>query len=76
MEVDGVETGRGTGAEVLGHPAEAVAWLANKLAEQGHGIQAGQFVIPGSIVAPPAVAKGNVITAAYASLGVVSVSFT
>jgi 2-keto-4-pentenoate hydratase len=75
MEVDGVETGRGTGAEVLGHPAEAVAWLANKLGEQGRGIHAGQFVIPGSVVAPPVVAKGNVVTAAYANLGVVSVTF-
>jgi 2-keto-4-pentenoate hydratase len=75
MEVDGVETGRGTGAEVLGHPAEAVAWLANKLGEQGHGLLAGHFVIPGSVVAPPVVKKGNVVTAAYANLGVVSVTF-
>jgi 2-keto-4-pentenoate hydratase len=75
MEVDGFETGRGTGAEVLGHPAEAIAWLANKLGEQGRGIQAGQFVIPGSVVTPPLVVKGNKVTVAYANLGVVSVSF-
>lgn len=76
MEVDGIETGRGRGAEVLGHPAEAVAWLANKLGEKGRGIAAGQFVIPGSVVNPPVVKAGNVVTAAYTSLGTVSVRFT
>ena len=76
MEVDGAETGRGTGAEVLGHPAEAVAWLANKLGERGRGIMAGQFVIPGSVVAPPFVKAGDSVTAAYRSLGTVSVRFT
>ena len=76
MQVDGAETGRGTGAEVLGHPAEAVAWLANKLGERGRGIMAGQFVIPGSVVAPPFVKAGDSLTAAYTSLGTVSVRFT
>ena len=76
MEVDGTETGRGTGAEVLGHPAESVAWLANKLSERGRGITAGQFVIPGSVVSPQFVHAGNSVTAAYTNLGTVSVRFT
>jgi 2-keto-4-pentenoate hydratase len=75
MEVDGVETGRGTGAEVLGNPANAIAWLANKLGEQGRGIAAGQFVIPGSLVAPPLVKAGNTVAAAYSNLGVITVNF-
>ncbi|MDA1035341.1 MAG: fumarylacetoacetate hydrolase family protein [Chloroflexi bacterium] len=76
MEIDGTETGRGKGAEVLGHPAEAVAWLANKLGEKGRGIAAGQFVIPGSVVAPPFVKAGNTVTATYTNLGTISVKFT
>ena len=76
MEVDGAETGRGTGAEVLGNPAEAVAWLANELGKKGRGIAAGQFVIPGLMVAPPVVRAGSAVTAAYTSLGTVSVRFT
>ena len=76
MEVDGVETGRGTGAAVLGNPANSVAWLANMLGERGMSIPAGAFVIPGSMVAPPPVAAGNAVTAVYSSLGAVSVRFT
>ncbi len=75
MQIDGVETGRGIGAEVLGNPAKAIAWLANKLGEQGNGIAAGQFVIPGSMVAPPVVKAGNSVAAAYSNLGVVTVNF-
>jgi 2-keto-4-pentenoate hydratase len=75
MEIDGVETGRGSGAEVLGGVANAIAWLANKLGEQGRGIAAGQFVIPGSVVPPPLVNAGNSVAAAYTNLGVVTVNF-
>ena len=42
-----VETGRGS--DVLGHPLEAVVWLANKLAERGTGLKAGQIVMTGSM---------------------------
>jgi 2-keto-4-pentenoate hydratase len=41
------ETGRGR--DVLGHPLEAVVWLANKLAERGTGLTAGQIVMTGSM---------------------------
>src|SRR5262249_23589468 len=39
--------GRGSGADVLGQPTEAVAWLANRLADFGAGLDAGQVVLPG-----------------------------
>jgi 2-keto-4-pentenoate hydratase len=42
-----VETGQGR--EVLGHPLEAVVWLANKLAERNLGLKAGQIVMTGSM---------------------------
>ncbi|GIS37183.1 MAG: hypothetical protein Ct9H90mP9_2130 [Pseudomonadota bacterium] len=29
MRIDDVEVGRGSGADILGHPMEALAWLAN-----------------------------------------------
>ena len=75
MELDGVEAGRGKGKEVLGNPVNSLVWLANKLGEQGRGLAAGQFVIPGSVVMPPPLKKGDVLAVAYTSLGVVSVSF-
>ncbi len=47
---DGEEWERGTGADVLGHPFEAVRWLANHLASQGRALKRGEIVMTGSIV--------------------------
>lgn len=47
---DGVEIGRGLGADVLGHPLEPLAWLANHLAAQGGMLRKGDIVMTGSIV--------------------------
>ena len=48
--VNGEEVGHGTGADVLGHPHNALAWLANHLAAEGKGLHAGQIVLTGSLV--------------------------
>ena len=48
--INGKEAGRGTGADVLGHPHNALAWLANHLAEDGRGLHRGQIVLTGSLV--------------------------
>jgi 2-keto-4-pentenoate hydratase len=48
--INGAEAGRGTGADVLGHPLNALAWLANHLAAEGKGLHAGQIVLTGSLV--------------------------
>lgn len=49
--VNGREAGRGTGALVMGHPLEALAWLANSRAKHGLGpLHAGEFVLLGSVV--------------------------
>jgi 2-keto-4-pentenoate hydratase len=64
----------GVGAAVLGHPAEAVAWLARTLAPYGEGIAAGEFVIPGSVAAALPFAAGDTLRARFASLGELAVS--
>ena len=74
-EQDGVEVGSGNGAAVLGHPAEAVAWLANKLAEYGIAIEAGQLVLPGAMCAAATVAAGETYRAMFSTIGEVSVRF-
>src|SRR5581483_5252969 len=48
--INGAEAGRGTGADVLGHPYHALAWLANHLSDEGRGLHAGQIVLTGSLV--------------------------
>ncbi len=49
--IDGAEAGRGQGAEVLGHPLAALAWLADCLDANGIGLGAGEVVLLGSLVA-------------------------
>ena len=53
----------------MGHPLEALAWLANSLAQRGRGILAGEFVSLGSLVQTVWVNKGDVVTIDIAGLG-------
>lgn len=51
LEINGREIGRGIGADVMGHPLNALAWLAGKRAEHGAPLRRGMVVMTGSIVA-------------------------
>jgi 2-keto-4-pentenoate hydratase len=66
---------KGTGADVLGHPAICVAWLANKLAEYDVTLKAGEVILSGALSAAIAAQKGDVFTAEFSQLGKVEVSF-
>ncbi len=68
--------GTGTGAAELGHPAFAVAWLANKLTEFGATLLAGQVVLSGSMCGAVPVAPGDTFRATFTELGEASLSFT
>lgn len=70
---DLVATGSGTAA--LGHPAHAVAWLANKLHEFGITLKAGELILPGALSGAIAVKEGDAIFADFGPLGTVSVTF-
>ena len=73
--VNGKEQGRGTGADVLGHPHNALAWLANHLASQGKGLRAGEIVMTGSLVKTIWLQAGDEATMAFSGLGDVQVAF-
>jgi 2-keto-4-pentenoate hydratase len=47
---DGSPIGEGHGRDILGHPFNSVAWLANQLASRGEGLKAGQIVMTGSVM--------------------------
>jgi 2-keto-4-pentenoate hydratase len=49
VSVNGKVMDSGTGAAVMGHPLEAVAWFANLKAERGEIIKAGEFILTGSL---------------------------
>lgn len=53
------EVGRGSGRDVLGHPLEALAWLANHLAARGLAMKAGDVVTTGSLVKSQFPAAGD-----------------
>jgi len=50
LDLDHVKIDSGWGHEILGHPFESVAWVANHLAERGRTLRAGQLVMTGSIL--------------------------
>lgn len=75
MEKNGEIVGLGCGAAVLGHPAAAVAMLANILGAKGQEIPAGTFIMTGGITAAVAVAPGDHVTTHYQGLGSISVRF-
>lgn len=66
----------GVSGAVVGNPATAVAWLANKVAAFGVSLEAGHVVIPGSCTRAVDVRAGDVIRADLDVMGHVSVRFT
>jgi 2-keto-4-pentenoate hydratase len=73
--INDAEVSRGTGADVLGHPHHALAWLANHLAEEGRHLHAGQIVLTGSLVKTVWLAAGDRVTMELEGLGDVTASF-
>jgi 2-keto-4-pentenoate hydratase len=72
---NGVCVNEGTGAAVLGDPAIAVAWLANKLWEFGSPLKAGEVVLSGALTAAPAAVKGDRFRAEFSTLGTIEGEF-
>ena len=76
MEKNGEPVAIGAGAAVLGHPAAAVAELANHLGARGEEIPAGTTILSGGVTEAIAVAPGDHVNLRIQSLGSVSVRFT
>jgi 2-keto-4-pentenoate hydratase len=68
-----VETG--CSGAVLGQPATAVAWLANKVAQFGIELAAGDVIMPGACCRMIPVAAGDVVRAEFDGLGPVTTRF-
>jgi 2-keto-4-pentenoate hydratase len=73
--INGKEEGRGTGADVLGHPHQALAWLANHLVTEGRGLHAGQIVLTGSLVKTVWLNAGDHVRMELEGLGKVEATF-
>lgn len=75
--VDGASRGGGQGQDLLGHPMEALAWLAGSgAAEVFGGLRAGQVVWLGSVTPPIWLDGPCEVRVAFEGLGEVRTKFT
>jgi 2-keto-4-pentenoate hydratase len=72
---DGEVFAEGKGEMALGHPANAVAWLAGKLAERDRALEAGQLVMTGTLTPITPIAAGSSYVGAFSTLGNVEKTF-
>lgn len=76
MWKNGAPAGAGLGAAVQGHPAEAVAWLANTLGAWGIPFKAGELILSGSLAPLVPAAAGDCFTMQIEGLDGCSVAFS
>jgi 2-oxo-3-hexenedioate decarboxylase len=75
LEKNGQPVVFGAGAAVLGHPAAAIAMLANHLGAMGEEIPAGTLILSGGITEAVAVAAGDTVTLKVQGMGSTSMRF-
>jgi 2-keto-4-pentenoate hydratase len=75
ISFDGTVMRTGHSGDVLGHPHNALAWLANKLGEHGKTLKKGMIVSSGSMVACQFVPPGSTATGKIDGLGEVTLKY-
>lgn len=75
LEIDGVAVGEGCGADCLGHPLEALTWLAREAGRRCGGLKAGEIVTTGVVTPFVTLTPGQTARADFGSLGEVSLSY-
>ncbi|MEY4415592.1 MAG: hypothetical protein RIQ53_2885 [Pseudomonadota bacterium] len=75
MEKNDVPVAFGAGAAVVGHPATAIAMLANHLGERGQEIPAGTLILSGGITEAVAVEAGDSVRLHVQGMGSTSLRF-
>lgn len=73
--VDGDVKGEGTGANVLGHPFNALDWLVNALSQRGIDLNAGEVVSTGTCTGFVYIEAGQRAVADFGEIGQVEVTF-
>jgi len=75
LEKNGEPVALGAGAAVLGHPAAAIAALANNLGRRGMEIPAGTLILSGGVTEAVAVKPGDSVTLRVQGMGCTSLRF-
>ena len=73
---NGALAGQGSGANVLGDPRVALAWIANELCTYGEGLRAGDVVMTGTCLTPVPVSAGDSVKADFGVFGMLEVAFS
>ena len=66
-----VETG--IGADIMGNPAAGVSWLAERLAQRGDVLSAGDLLMTGGITAAVDIEPGDIFNVHFSTLGSIDV---
>jgi 2-keto-4-pentenoate hydratase len=74
VKANGAAVATATGAAVLGHPCNSLAWLSAKLATFGERVRAGDYIMSGSFTRQFPLAQGDRIEAAFSGIGSVMAS--
>lgn len=72
---NGAPAGQGLGSAVQGHPAEAVAWLANTLGRFGIPLRRGEVILSGALAPLVPVVAGDAFAMRIEGLGDCSIRF-
>ena len=75
LSKDGEVFAEGKGEMALGHPANAVSWLAGKLAQRDLGLKAGDLVMTGTLTPITPIDTGSTYEGAFSTLGSVTKLF-
>jgi len=75
LEKNGEIVATGAGAAALGHPANAVAWLANTLGRLGIALKKGEVILSGSLAAMVPVQAGDQLRITLGGIGSAGVRF-
>ena len=67
--INSTEVGRGVGADVMGHPLNALAWIATAMVARGTPLRAGEIVLLGSLVETKWLERGDHVAIEVTGLG-------
>ena len=70
--INGETVGEGAGRDVLGHPLDAMVWIARHLQARGQTLKRGEFVITGSLITSKFPNAGDAVWFMVEGLGSVS----
>jgi 2-oxo-3-hexenedioate decarboxylase/2-keto-4-pentenoate hydratase len=76
LSINDREIGSGSGSDVMGHPLNALAWLAGKLATVGTPLRRGMIVMTGSMVPIQYPLAGDRVVAEVSGLGAAELVLT